>query len=46
MNSLEYDKSVDTMLTEAAQMRVDLAAKRAAKKQAKEEGGVQNKAGR
>lgn len=37
MNNIGYDKSVDTMLSEAAQMRADLATKRAAKKAAGEE---------
>lgn len=32
MNNMGYDKSVDTMLSEAAQMRADLAVRRAAKK--------------
>lgn len=30
-NNMKYEKSVDTMLSEASQMRADLAAKRAAK---------------
>ena len=37
MGAIGYDKSVDTMLSEAAQMRLDLAAKREAKKLAEAE---------